>query len=405
MTRYRFLYMVLAVLGTLSSCCTSKNDNTVGCKTSSHADTNGFALELFDAICKTENKENFCISPTSATWALSMMANGAKGGTLSQITEAFGLKKTDVSTLNSHNRAMRTLLERSDTSVQLSFANSIWINNTLPVKQSFAKNNIEYYNALVERTPFNGNTLEKINNWCSENTNGKIASILDHLDENSKMILLNALYLKAQWTKPFSQRVTVDKVFTKENGDTMHVQMMKQKFTTGYFECNDFQMVSKPLGVNGKFEMLFILPREGKTVKEISTTFMQGYADYSNRMNKVEVELRLPKFKAEYGTSLKEILSQSGITDAFEENADFGKISKMPLKADDMIQKSYIAVDEEGVEAAAASAVIMVGMAMRQPTLPKVVNLNRPFIYLITERISGSREILFIGKTGAPQFQ
>ncbi len=381
-----------------------KSNGTSFCQTDSY-DGNKFAMQLFERVCTNQEQENLCISPVSAMWALSMVANGASDNTLRQILEVLGRSHPDLINQNNCQNGLITTLQTDKERTQLSIANSIWINKNLSVKQSFIDANKKYYDAQVENVTFNNNTAAKINDWCSKKTNGKIDSILGELDDNSKMLLINALYFKSQWTKPFTNGLTTDEIFTKENGDSINVRMMKQRYSTGYFENNDIQLVTKSLG-NGDFEMLFILPRKGKSIHETANALAQNYTEYRKQMNyNTEVLLSLPKFKSEYGTSLKETLIQMGMTDAFDSQAKFDKISKAPLFIDDVIQKSCIAVDEEGVEAAAATAVMMVGMSMHRPSQPKIVTLDRPYIYIIAENISNSKNILFIGKAGAPKFE
>lgn len=400
--KHLYIYIAIITMATLSACCTHRNNEA--CKPLCKTDANSFAVKLFDTVCKTEEKENFCISPASVSWALSMVANGASGNTLQQILGTLGLKDGDIKGFNENQKAFMQNLQTDAEGTSLSIANSVWINETLSVKEPFITTNKNYYNAQVESVPFNDNTLNRINNWCSENTNGKITSILNSLDNKTKMLLLNALYMKSQWKESFNPNITADASFTKENGKTMNVRMMKQKFKTSYLENSYFQMVSKPLE-NGKFEMLFILPHKDKSISEITEKLAVGYKEYYEQMAITDVNLSLPKFKSEYGTSLKNMLINLGMSDAFGSRAKFKNISNAPLYIDDIYQKSYIAVDEYGVEAVAITAIMVGLLSAQRPATPKEVVLNRPFIYIIAERMSNDRNILFMGKVGAPQVE
>lgn len=400
-----FIYIAIITITTLSGCCTQKNGNSSKeePKEMQMVNDNSFAVKLFDVACKAEKKENFCISPASAMWALSMVANGASGNTLQQIIEALGLEYGNIDNLNNMQSKLIKNLQSDDKETVLSIANSIWINEKLKVKEPFITTNKNHYDALVERAPFNETTLNRINEWCSEHTNGKISSILNRLDDNTKMLLLNALYLKSQWRDSFNPKLTTDAKFTKENGEVVDARMMKQRFRTNYLENDDFQMVSKLLG-NGEMEMIFILPDKDKNITQVAEKLAQGYHNYYQQMeSNTDVKLSLPKFKNEYATSLKNMLMNIGMSDAFGSKAKFDKISNAPLYIDDVFQKSYIAVDEYGVEAAAVTSVMVGLMSAHRPTTQKEIVLDRPFIYVIAERASESKNILFMGKVGAPE--
>ncbi len=358
-----------------------------------------FATTLFEAVCESDRDKNICISPTSATWALSMVANGASGTTLHEMLQTLGYD--NIETLNKEQATLITSLATKDETTRLSIANSIWINN-LPVNEDFISINRKYYDATVQSEIFDKSTFEKINNWCSEKTEGKIKSILDKPNNNTKMLLLNALYLKSSWARPFDKNATANHIFTKSNGEEMVVKMMKQKFRTAYFENDSMQIASKHL--HGGFEMLFILPRKGIEIKEIAATMTENYDTIRQQMKtSKEVIMGVPRFKAEYNVSLKPMLQSSGIESAFSGEANFEKISEKPLYLDDVIQKSYIAVNEEGVEAAAVTAAMMNMLAMRPSEQPKEMIMDRPFIYMITHKNNDKETILFIGKTEEPK--
>lgn len=357
-----------------------------------------FATVLFDKICRSEKKENICISPASAAWTLSMLANGADGNTLAQITSTLGYDS--ILRLNQRQKELATIITSSDTSASTIIANSIWINKELSVKAPFVDSNQKYYNATTGNREFNNETLKEINNWCAEKTNGKIKTILSKLDKRTKMLLLNALYFKAMWSKPFDANATVKHPFTKENGDTITVDMMNQRLRTSYFENDIVQMASKPFG-NGSFSMLFIMPKNND-IAATANAMIDNLDNWCTTMQEgTNVILGLPKFVTEYDTSLITALRNMGITDAFSHSADFSHISESPLYVDDIIQKSYIKVDEYGAEAAAVTIASMQLLSAR-PTENRTMIMDRPFIFAIRENITNENNILFIGKIDNP---
>lgn len=365
-------------------------------------DVNGYAMRLFDLVCRNEKKDNIFISPASAYWALAMTANGADGETLSQIISVLGLEGNNIEELNRQQQAIISeSKEEGDTC--LSIANSIWINQHLRVKPHFIKTNQEYYDAEVRNIPFNDAATDSINKWCTQKTNGKITSIIETLNESNMMLLLNAMHFKDEWSKPFMAGGTEEAPFIKEDGETMKVQMMNQKFNTSYYENDSIQIVTKPFA-NNRYEMVFILPRKGITLEQATAILGKNFTSWHNKMaTGTSVIFGLPKFKTEYNTSLKKTLQAMGIENAFNNKADFSGISDAPLYVDDVFQKSYIKIDEKGAEAAAVTAT-MIGLMSARPILveSKKVILDRPFIYMITDNSTTAGNILFIGKAGAP---
>lgn len=408
----RHSIIILIYVITLCSCRVSHkhdyapavNENTMNIQSNTldrRADVtaNNFAVTLFNKICNIEDKENICISPVSAMYILSMLANGAEGNTLAQITEL--LETEDIDILNRKQKELIKILTECDTDIRVSLANSIWINEKLHVKTPFITANRELYDATIGKSEFSNTTVSEINKWCCEKTNGKIKTIIEKLDSNTRMLLLNALYFKAGWLKPFNENATTQQPFRKENGDTINVDMMSLKAGSLYLENDTLQIVSKPFS-NGKFEMLFILPHKNIKISELPNILVHNLDKWQREMQAENILLGVPKFKTEYGTSLKNTLQMCGITDAFNSNADFSSISDTPLYVDDIIQKSYISIDEYGAEAAAVTMASMQLLSAR-PTEHKTVILNRPFIFAITESITGNNNILFMGKTGEPK--
>lgn len=365
--------------------------------------SNNFALRFFQEVYKHEKSEaNFSVSPLSASWALSMAANGAAGETQTQLFDALGFQKEEVKTINVFQKALTESLMNSDTLTTLNIANSIWIKEGLEVKKSFINANLNYYDAQVETVPFNQSTLVAINNWCAQKTNNRIKNILDKVDGGTVMVLLNALYFKGSWTEPFKARATEDDTFTKEDATTLRVKMMHKKEGMRYMENDTLQMCSLPFG-EGAFSMSFLLPKEGESLEEFARDLTpENWNSWNKQMYSQQVELSLPRFTAEYTVTLNGILQSLGAEDAFNPmKADFsGIVSKEKIYIDQVKQKTFVKVDENGAEAAAVTSVMM-----RVTSLPPMecptMKLNRPFFYLIRENSTGT--ILFVGKMGEPK--
>ena len=382
----KILYTILVVC--LSACCTKRQTTT----DNDIASANSFWGNVFKDLCKQSNKENICLSPLSAQFAMAMLANGAEGETKEEICKALG----SYADINAH---YNNLLEESNASkeCEVNIANSIWINDKLSVKEQFITKNKDYYNAAIEVTPFNKNTLLRINNWCKDMTNGKITSILSDIKPGDRMYLINALYFNADWNKPFNKENTKKENFTTEKGKVVEVDMMTANENSLYYNDEQVEMTVKRY--KGNYSMILALPKENVKCSDVAHTLLQDIDKYLSDMNMCNVKLSLPKFTTEFGSSLKDVLEQQGITRAFSHGAELKGISDAPLCVDDIIQKTYVNVDEEGTEAAAVTAITVRLTAMR-PEKSVAMKLDRPFVYAIIN--NENNEVLFMGKVGNP---
>ncbi len=353
-----------------------------------------FWSSLFNTVCKESKQENVCISPLSAQLALSMTANGATGETQQQMYGTMGLADD----VNAKAKETIEQLSVNRYGCEVNIANSIWVNEKLDVKQEFIDTNKEYFNALVTTAPFNKETLQRINEWCSENTKGKIKSALDEIKKNDRMYLINALYFKGGWKDEFNKGKTKEAPFTKEDGTVVEVPMMNQSIKTQYYEDDILQIVVKLF--DDTYQMLLVLPAEGVTTEEAAAHLSANYEKILGEMSIYQVTLSMPKFQSDFATSLKNPLKKMGMPRAFGPDAQFDGISREPLYIDDAFQKTFIKVDETGAEAAALTVVRTGLLSMNQKFEERTMNLDRPFIYIIKNY--QPENVLFIGKVGNP---
>lgn len=340
------------------------------------------------------DKGNVCLSPLSAQLALAMTATGATGETQEQIYNVTQLDKN----FAENAKELIDNLKRENEYCELKLANSIWINKRLNVKENFVETNKKYFDAEIKTIPFDNGAVKKINSWCKENTNGKIESIVDDVKPSDMMFLINALYFKAPWNEPFNSNQTVKSSFTTDNGDVVDVDMMKQTFSTGYYIDDVIQIAVKPFKEH--YDMIFVLPRHERDITDAIKHLAANYDSCINGLERYRVDFSLPKFKCEYQTILNKVLCNMGMERAFSNHAEFDGISKTPLCIDEVIQKTYIAVDEEGAEAAAVTAVKVGLMAMPERARKCTMTLDRPFLYAIRDSFTGT--ILFIGTVNNP---
>ncbi|MFA5712678.1 MAG: serpin family protein [Bacteroidales bacterium] len=345
--------------------------------------------------------ENMMISPLSLNIAMAMCRNGAVGETQRQIEE--GLQMGDgVESINSYFQKMSSQLTKVDKKSTLHIANSIWYHNNFLVKESFLTTNGEWFNAQISTLDFSSpQTLNTINSWCSRETNGKIESILEEISPLEVMFMINALYFKAPWSKKFKREHTQPQSFYLANGEEIKVPTMNGNVKGAIFQEGEVKALTIPFG-NGAFNFTVALSNTiPNTISTLKTTELWDRIASNSTLE--TVDLYLPKFKFESEINFNDILKALGVVDAFDsQKANFSEIvegaTAGELVISKVLQKTYIAIDEEGGEAAAATSV---GMGLTAaPQEPLTFRVERPFLFLIWEHSTST--ILFAGEVGNP---
>jgi len=357
---------------------------------------NEFALDLLRKTIAEVKDTNVFISPLSVSIALGMTLNGANGDTRNQMETALKMSGLSVDDINEYYKVMQTDLPAIDPKTKLSLANSIWYKTGYEVKKSFLEINKNYFNAEVQDLDFGQKwAVDTINNWCTRKTNNLIKNVLDYIPGDAVMYLINAVYFKGIWKTQFDKDKTFKTDFTNEAGVKVKVNMMQLKDTFAYSEDDFAQYLDLPYG-NNAFSMTVLLPKTGKTTDDV-LNYMTGekWTTMISGMTKQEVDAYLPRFTTKNKFLLNEPLKKMGMTDAFTSDADFTNIADDELMISRVIHDTYIDVNEEGTEAAAVTVVEIVKNSM--PMNP-VVQVNKPFLFVIREKSTGI--ILFIGKMG-----
>lgn len=391
----RFTIFVAIIVAMFSTGCSSHRKTakeSIVTKTASTNQEMPFWCELLYRTYSNENS-NVCLSPLSAQLAIAMTAEGAEGDTQQQMYNTIG------SDICEEAKNIMVRFNDSTSKSELNLANSIWINDKLSVKEEFINSNKTLFDAEVNTIPFDKYATEKINGWCSDNTKGKIKDVVDKVGADNMMFLINALYLKTKWWSKFDARNTKKQSFTTAAGKVVDVDMMKQSIKTQYYIDDTIQMATLPF--EDGFEMLFVLPRYKKSIDDAIMHLATQHKDCTDKMEVYKVEFSVPKFKTEYSVYMREMLYAMGMEKAFSIDAEFGKISDQPLYIDNIIQKTYINIDENGAEAAAVTVVDMrCGALPPQAEKRATMTLDRPFIYAIRDKATDT--IVFIGTIGDP---
>lgn len=392
----KFNIIVAILIALLSAGCSSHRktakESSVTVKTASTNQEMPFWCELLYRTYSNENS-NVCLSPLSAQLAIAMTAEGAEGETQQQMYNTIG------SDICEEAKNIMARFNDNTCKSELNLANSIWINDKLSVKEEFINSNKTIFDAEVNTIPFDRHATKKINNWCSDNTKGKIKDVVDKVGADNMMFLINALYLKTKWWSKFDARNTKKQLFTTATGNVVDVDMMKQSLKTQYYIDDVVQIATLPFEEG--FEMVFVLPRYNKSIDDAIMHLATHHKECTEEMELYKVDFSVPKFKTEYSVYMRDILYAMGMEKPFCIDAEFGKISDIPLYIDNIIQKTYINIDENGAEAAAVTVVDMrCGALPPQAEKRATMTLDRPFIYAIRDRVTDT--MIFIGTIGDP---
>ena len=376
----RALLAVVLVISLSSSSFASQASETV----------NNFAFSAAKLIMGRSD-DNFFFSPFSVVSAFSMLYAGAKGETAREIESSLGVTG-DI------HASLGELAEGLYGSGNLTSANRVWIKDGLKLRRQYTETLRKYYGSSVKELDFKGRTegaLKEINGWVSAKTNGKIRDLLRTLNPDTGMILTNAVYFSAEWRMKFSREMTKDGKFFADDGTYKEVPMMRQRNDFRYIESGDVKAVMLPYE-GYSFSMVVILPAEGKG-EVLRTLDAEKFGRLIDGMSMYDVDLMLPKFRSEKRYELKEIFRELGVVRAFGDGADFSGITRdEPLRADEVIHQSFIEVDEERTEAAAATAVVMLtGTAVPVERPFREFHAERPFLYFVRDNESGT--VLFMG--------
>lgn len=353
---------------------------------------NELGFKMLHELTEKDSGKNVFISPTSIALALTMVYDGSAGLTKDEMRKT--LEFQNLSQIDNDSQYLAQSLS-SRQNVELSVANSIWLNN-LQLNADY-KTDMEKYDAQISTLDFSSPTsVSTINSWVSDKTHGKIDSIVDSLNDYDA-IIVNAVYFKGKWKKPFEKSATREQNFTTGDGLTSIVAMMEQSGEYNYLETDEFQAIE--LLYSDNISMFIFLPKtllinqriEDFVQKIDSTKWEQWRSEFRQK----DGTILLPRFKTTYSTTLNGPLKNLGMESAFSDNADFSRMSSTPLKIDTVIHKTFVETNEEGTEAAAVTAIGMETTSAPLPSETFYMKVDHPFFFAIYDKQTGS--ILFMG--------
>lgn len=338
-----------------------------------------------------QNGGAYFFSPFSIISAFGMAYAGASGATASEIERALGVS------WGLHGD-LGEFVQGIEQGGQVTSANRVWLNKGLKLRRDYQNTLYLYYRSTAEALDIEGRPDESrktINDWVSAKTNGKIRDLLQSLDPSVRMVITNAVYFNAQWLAPFSKRATGPEKF--HDGETVsEVPMMKKLDKFSYGEFDGVKAVRIPYA-GRRMSMLVLLPPEDNK-KALDALDAGTLSLWGKSLRRREVDLWLPKFKTERRYELGDLFKALGVKLAFSDDADFSGITDDErLKIDAVIHQTFIDVDEEKTEAAAATAITMLkATAMPNPEPIAEFHADRPFTYFILDDETGT--ILFMGR-------
>jgi serpin B len=391
--------------------------------------TNDLAVDLQRQLAT--GNENLCVSPFSIESALAMTFAGADGETRTQMAHVLHFPSNASAVADSFASLQHSLEEMSAKTVELvkkskefggpsepitlSIANRLFAQKNYDFRQNFLSLVKQNYGAAFEPLDFTADPVtatQHINKWVADQTRDKIRDLIpaDALNKLTRLVLANALYLKAPWVDAFSEKTTQPESFHVRGGSPINVPMMRKTARFGYTKREGFSAVSVPY-VCDDLQFLVLLPDEVNGLRALESKLSTDVLAQCTKLEAQDVDLHLPRFKLEPPTiALAETLQALGMKSAFDipqGSANFDKIA--PRKPNDYLyisnvfHKTFIAVDEKGTEAAAATAVVMMrATAIARPKPPPIeVKVDRPFVYAIQHVPSGL--CLFLGRVTDPR--
>lgn len=365
---------------------------------------NAFAIRLFKSVDSTvTDGSNVFISPLSVSFALGMTSNGAQGPTLAAFQKTLNFAGLNQSQVNSYYNNLITNLPQLDPYTTLNIANSIWYRDGFSVESQFLQTDSNYFHAQAQALDFSSPSAPTtINNWVSQKTNGYIPAIINQIPDSMVMYLVNAMYFKSTWKEKFDPAQTHNMVFYLSDNSTVNAPFMNGDVDFNFYSDNSAYVFELPYS-NSKFSMVIVEPIYGSSLASLIPTIDSAkWQSWMSGLRPSKGALSMPKIKFSYGAMLNQELKNLGLGVAFSTNADFLGINPDPsykLHISQVMHKAYVAVDENGATAAAATSVSIVGATAFQGPPP----INHPYLFAIREMSSGI--ILFIGTVNNPLLQ
>ncbi|NXG74253.1 A1AT protein, partial [Baryphthengus martii] len=363
-----------------------------------------FAFRFYKQVREEAGNKNIFFSPLSISIAFAMLSLGARSNTLSQLHKGLAFNLTDLEEQEIHEgfQHVLQLLNDPHREVQLSMGNALFVDDRLKLLQKFLDDVTNFYHSEVIPSNFQNSpeVIKEINKYIETKTYGKIVDLLKSLDADTVMVLVNYIFFKGYWERPFNNLSTRDDDFFLDGKNSVKVKMMHQSkvFNIHRDEKLSYWVVEIPY--KGNASAIFVLPDEGKMKQVEDSLEKQTVSNWIESFKKRKIYLDLPKFSISGSYDVKSLFEKMGVTEVFTDKADLSGVAENTLlKVSKAIHKATVDVSENGTEAAAVTVMEIVPLSLPIPPPPRI-RFNRPFLMLIFEK--NFRSILFMGKIMNP---
>ncbi|XP_069559204.1 alpha-1-antitrypsin homolog [Brachyistius frenatus] len=358
-----------------------------------------FAFAIYKSLnAKAAAGKNIFYSPLGISTALSMLSTGARGETHTQMFSSLGYSALNQMQVNEAYEHLFHMLSHSQENQQLDVGNALALRSGFSPLDKFLKDIKHHYSGETINVDFTkpDEAAAEINRYIASKTQDKIKDMVKDLDPEMAMVLINYVYFRGQWEKPFDANMTEKAEFNVDDTTKVQVDMMKKLGRYDFYQDSENHTTVVMLPYKGNTSMMIVLPDEGKMSKVEGYINKEYIRHWHNSLFRNNMNLFMPKFSISAEASLVDTLKEMGMTDAFGDNADFSGMSdEVKLKASKVSHQAVLSVDETGTEAAAATTIEIMPMSM-----PETIMLNRPFMVFILEH--STKSILFMGKINNP---
>ncbi|XP_040334077.1 alpha-1-antitrypsin [Herpailurus yagouaroundi] len=359
-----------------------------------------FAFSMYRQVAHESNRTNIFFSPVSIATAFAMLSLGSKGDTHTQILEGLGFNLTERAEGEVHEGFQQLLhtLNRPDSQLQLTTGSGLFINESVKLLNKFLEDVKNLYHSEAFSINFGDNqeAKKRINDYVEKGTQGKIVDLVQDLDKDTVFALVNYIFFKGKWEKPFEPQHTTEEDFHVDEDTTVRVPMMSRLGMFDVHYCDMLSSWSLLMDYVGNATAFFILPDQGKMQQLEEMLNRDILAKALEKRHSRSANLHLPKLSISGTYDLQTVLRKMGITKVFSNEADLSGITEQgPLKLSKALHKAVLTIDEKGTEAAGATFIEAIPMSM-----PPTIQFNRPFVIILYDR--NTKNILFMGKVVNP---
>ncbi|NXW77942.1 A1AT protein, partial [Hirundo rustica] len=363
-----------------------------------------FAFEFYKQIRDESGDRNIFFSPLSISTAFTMLSLGARSNTLRELYKglAFNLTQMEEQEIHEGFQHILQLLNDPHREAQLNMGNALFIDNKVELLQNFSDRVTNFYYAEAVSSNFQNppEALREINKYVETKTHGKIVDLIKSLDEETVMILINYIFFKGSWERPFSNLSTTDGDFFLDAKKSVKVQMMHQNKDFNVHRDEKLSCWVVELPYKGNVTSLFVLPDEGAMKQVEDALLKETVSIWLRSFKKRNIYLGLPKFSVSASYDVKNLFKKMGVTEVFSDQADLSGVAEnLLLKVSKAIHKATVDVREDGTEAAAVTLLEIVPMSLPFPPPPHIT-FNKPFMMMVIDKTTDG--LLFLGKIMNP---